>query len=361
MHSETTTNQSVAKEQPSKAPPRRAVSPRMRVMLVIVLALFSLLFANGIYLSAITWLQHFSGAVYENLFYQFMFLAHLILGVMLVLPVVIFGTVHMLPARNRRNRRAVKIGYALFAIAIVVLLSGILLTRQFGFELKTPAVRSIVYWAHIVAPLVAIWLYWLHRLVGPRIKWQVGRRIVFATALVVGLMLVFQTQDPRSWNARRPADGGKYFEPSLARTSTGNFIPAHALQNDDYCMQCHQDVYDSWFHSAHHFSSFNNPAYLYSVRNTREKVLKRDGTIKASRWCAGCHDPVPFFSGAFDQQDYDDVNDPTSQAGITCTVCHAITSVGTVAEGVATTRGNADYVIEEPVQYPFAYGDNKIL
>ncbi len=344
------------------ATPKRVIGPRLRILLVALLALFSLLMANGCYLAVITWLQVYTGEVYENLFYQFMFLAHLVLGFVLIAPVVVFGVVHMLAARNRRNRRAVKIGYALFAIAIIVLLSGVLLTRQFGFELKQPVVRSGVYWAHIIAPLAAIWLYWLHRLVGPRIKWYVGRRIVLATALVVGAMVAFQTQDPRQWNQAGPKQGAKYFDPSLARTSTGNFIPAQSLQNDEYCMKCHQDVYQGWFHSAHHFSSFNNPAYLYAVRATRKKMLERDGTLQASRWCAGCHDPVPFFSGAFDQTDYDDVHDPTSQAGITCTVCHAITHVGDISpQGVRTTLGNADYVIEEPQQYPFTFSDSPLL
>jgi tetratricopeptide (TPR) repeat protein len=63
---------------------------------------------------------------------------------------------------------------------------------------------------------------------------------------------------------------------------------------------------------------------------------------------------VPFFSGAFDDPDYDDVNDVTADAGITCTVCHAITNVN-------TTRGNADYTIEGPLHYPFAYSDNRAL
>ncbi|QDV27684.1 multiheme c-type cytochrome [Aureliella helgolandensis] len=344
-----------------RPPPKRVISARMRIVLVVVLGLFSLLLANGMYLSAITALQHFTGLVYEDLFYQFMFLAHLVLGFLLIAPVILFGIVHMLAAKNRRNRRAVKIGYTLFAISIVVLISGILLTRQFGIDLKQPAIRSIVYWSHIVAPIAAIWLYWLHRLVGPRIKWYVGRRIAMATVVVIGLMVVFQTQDPRQWNQAGPKEGDKYFEPSLARTATGNFIPAHAMQNDEYCMKCHQDIYNNWFHSAHHFSSFNNPAYLASVRETRKKMLERDDDVKGSRWCAGCHDPVPFFSGAFDKVDYDDVNDPTSQAGITCTVCHAITHVGSIADGIRTTRGNADYVIEEPIQYPFAYSENSIL
>ena len=338
----------------NKPKAKRVVGPRLRILLIVVLALFSVLLANGIYLASITWAQHFTGEVYEDLFYQFMFLGHLLLGVVLVLPVVVFGTVHMLAARKRRNRRAVKIGYALFAIALMVLVSGILLTRSFGIDLKQPALRNTVYWCHILAPLAAIWLYWLHRLVGPRIKWYVGRRIAFATVLFVGAMVFLQTQDPRAWNQAGPKEGARYFEPSLARTATGNFIPAKALQNDEYCMKCHPGIYDNWFHSAHHFSSFNNPAYLYSVRETRKKVLERDGTVQASRWCAGCHDPVPFFSGAFDETDYDDVHDETSQAGITCTVCHAITHVN-------SNKGNADYVIEEPIQYPFTFSDNTVL
>lgn len=82
--------------------------------------------------------------------------------------------------------------------------------------------------------------------------------------------------------------------------------------------------------------------------------LKRDGNVKASRWCAGCHDPVPFYSGAFDNPSYDDVHHPTSHAGITCTTCHAITNVN-------STRGNADYTIDEPLHYPFASSDNATL
>ena len=107
-------------------------------------------------------------------------------------------------------------------------------------------------------------------------------------------------------------------------------------------------------HSAHKLSSFNNPAYRASVRETRKVATERAGSLQASRWCAGCHDPVPFFSGRFDDPNYDDVNDPTAHAGISCAVCHAIQSVD-------SSVGNADYTIDEPKHYPFAYSDNPIL
>ena len=167
-------------------------------------------------------------------------------------------------------------------------------------------------------------------------------------------MVWLHSGDPRSWMAKGPESGVQYFEPSLARTASGNFIPARSLMNDAYCEKCHADVHAQWSDSVHRFSSFNNPPYFASVNETREVSLERDHNVQASRWCAGCHDPVPFFSGAFDDPQFDSVNHPTASAGVTCTVCHAITYVN-------SNRGNADYTIEEPLHYPFAYSDNALL
>jgi hypothetical protein len=123
---------------------------------------------------------------------------------------------------------------------------------------------------------------------------------------------------------------------------------------DEYCAKCHQDVYNDHLHSAHKFSSFNNPAYLFSVKETRKVALERDGKMNASRWCAGCHDQVPFFSGKFDDPNFDIVNDRTAHAGITCVICHSMTHVN-------SPIGNAAYTIEEAQHYPFAFSDNRTL
>lgn len=332
----------------------RTITPRLRILLYVVFGLFALLAANGVYLSSITFLQWLRSETYEDHFYQLMMLGHLGLGLLLIVPAVVFGLMHMWKARKRRNQRAVRIGYALFAVAVAILLTGVLLMRVGGLEIVNPDIRAVVYWLHIITPLTAVWLYWLHRLAGPRIKWKEGGRVAIGVAVVIAIMVGVQSSDPRISGGAAPKEGDKYFRPALSNTATGKFIDARTLMNDDYCLKCHPDVYDSWFHSAHHLSSFNNPAYLASVRETRRVALERDGNVQATRWCAGCHDPVPFFSGAFDDPNYDDVADPTAHAGITCTVCHAIESVG-------STRGNADYVIDEPEHYPFAYSDNPML
>ena len=332
----------------------RAVGPRLRVLLFSVFVLFALLGANSAYLSSITFLEWFKGETYQNYFYQFMFLGHLVLGLLILLPVIFFGIFHIKNAWNRPNKRAASVGYGLFAISLVLLFSGLALMRVEGFEIKNPELRAVMYWAHVITPFLAVWLYILHRLAGPKIKWKAGVSWAAAVGVVVVGMVALHTQDPRKWNVVGPKEGVKYFEPSLARTASGKFIPADTLMMDKYCQECHPDVYEGWFHSVHHFSSFNNEPYFFSISETRKKMLERDGNVKASRWCAGCHDPVPFFSGAFDDPDFDTRKHPTAHAGITCTVCHAITHVN-------STKGNADYTIEEPVHYPFAKSDNALL
>ncbi|MBO60523.1 MAG: hypothetical protein CMO63_00945, partial [Verrucomicrobiales bacterium] len=318
----------------------RAVGPRLRVLLFSVFVLFALLGANSAYLSSITFLEWFKGETYQNYFYQFMFLGHLVLGLLIFLPVIFFGIFHIKNAWNRPNKRAASVGYGLFAISLVLLFSGLALMRVEGFEIKNPELRAVMYWAHVITPFLAVWLYILHRLAGPKIKWKAGVSWAAAVGVVVVGMVALHTQDPRKWNVVGPKEGVKYFEPSLARTASGKFIPADTLMMDKYCQECHPDVYEGWFHSVHHFSSFNNEPYFFSISETRKKMLERDGNVKASRWCAGCHDPVPFFSGAFDDPDFDIRKHPTAHAGITCTVCHAITHVN-------STKGNADYTIEE--------------
>ncbi|MEZ5943607.1 MAG: multiheme c-type cytochrome [Planctomycetaceae bacterium] len=348
----------MSQSETTTTPPKRivvrAIGPKLRKLLYVLAGLLGLLFANSAYLATITFLEWLHKETYQNYFYQCMFLAHLALGLLLIVPFLVFSIIHMRNTFDRKNRKAVKVGYALFVVSLLLLGSGLALFRVQGFEIKQPTTRAVVYWLHVISPLFAVWLYLVHRLAGPKIHWKYGFAYAGAVAVVVAVMAGMHSQDPRKWNVVGPKEGEKYFRPSLARTSTGNFIHSETLMMDDYCKKCHADAHKGWEQSAHHFSSFNNPTYLTSVRETREVAFERDGNVQASRWCAGCHDPVPFFSGAFDDPKFDDVGHATAQAGITCTTCHAITNIN-------SNRGNADYTIEEPVHYPFASSENAFL
>ncbi|MEM7353511.1 MAG: hypothetical protein AAF657_22125, partial [Acidobacteriota bacterium] len=266
----------MSQEDPAKpvvAAPRRrrrkyvpAVGPRLEKLLFVVFGLFALLAINAVYLVGVSLMEWATGNTYQNWFYMNMFIVHLVLGALIIVPVVVFGFTHMRKAYDRPNRRAVKVGYALFTTALILLASGIVLTRLEGvIVVKDPTVRSVAYWAHVITPLIAAWLFVLHRLAGKRIRWEIGRRWALVAGVFGAVMLVWQAQDPRSWNVEGPESGEQYFFPSLARTATGDFIPERVLMNDQYCQECHEDSHASWANSVHRFSSFNNEAYLFSV------------------------------------------------------------------------------------------------
>ncbi len=103
---------------PHDLPPRRkyvrAVGPRLRLLLSVVFALFALLGANSVYLSSITFLEWWRGLTYQNYFYMVMFGVHLVLGLLIVIPVIVFGCIHIRefprpaePPRRARRLRAV--------------------------------------------------------------------------------------------------------------------------------------------------------------------------------------------------------------------------------------------------------------
>ena len=328
-----------------------AVGRWLRPLLWIILSGFALLGANGAYLASVTALTWWTKVSYQTSFYLWMFVLHLVLGFAIVVPFITFGFAHLATSWKRPNKAAVRYGLMLLAASIVLLISGLMLVRIGWFEVREENARRIGYWLHVGTPLLAIALYVRHRLTGPRIRWEWARVWGGLVTVFVVVMAILHQHDPRL--SRRSSDP-KYTFPSEVKLAGGKLISAQSLMMDEYCLKCHKDAYDGWFHSAHHLSSFNNKFYLSSVRETRQVALKRDGNTQAARWCAGCHDLVPFLSGQFDDPNYDDVSNPTSQAGITCTACHAITHVN-------STRGNADFTIEEPQHYPFAYSDNPFL
>lgn len=333
--------------------PSKAIGPRLRIVLVLLLASFVLLAVNSAYLGGVSIMEWRTGLTYQNYAYQLMFLFHLTVGLLTVVPSLIFMLIHSRNTWRRKNRSAVYAGLGLMTAVLALLVSGIVLVRFEGFELHHPTSRSIAYWTHVLMPLVCVWLFILHRLAGPRIRWRFGGAVTILGGMFAVGLIALQMQDPRQWNQAGRA-GSADFTPALARSATGKTIPSDVLMRDQYCASCHADAHDRWQYSAHRFASFNNPVYLFAVRNTRKTMIERDGNVRGARFCAGCHDLVPLLSGAFDDPNFDDVNHPTAQAGITCSACHAITHVNSV-------RGNGDFTIEEPIHYPFAFSDSPVL
>ncbi|NNJ95970.1 MAG: tetratricopeptide repeat protein [Gammaproteobacteria bacterium] len=326
------------------------ISPRFRWLLAAVLFLFSLLVVNSIYLSTITAVEFYSEQIYQDYFYLLMFLLHLLLGLLLVLPFCLFAFLHARRALRRDNRYAIRAGIALFISGLLLLISGIVLTRFGFFEINDPRIREPLYWLHVALPFVIAWLFVLHRLAGRPIRFRLAYRWLALAGGFAAVMLSVHLLTREDASIAQSHD----FSPSNVKIAGGEFIAAEHLMTDQECKQCHEDIFHSWEHSMHRHSSFTNPAYRASVEETRKVVQERDGNLEASRFCAGCHDTVPLLGGRFERADFDPDTDATAMAGLTCTSCHAITAVN-------TTRGNSDFTIAAPARYPFALAEVKLL
>ncbi len=332
-------------------PGRAVLTPRLGRLLSFVLLLFGLLAVNSLYLATITVAEQIGDQTYQNYFYLVMFLLHLGLGLLLIVPGLLFGALHLRRAwRWRRyNRYAVGAGLALYSCAILLLGSGVLLTRFGFFEVNDPLVRSVAYWLHVITPLALAWLFVLHRLAGARLRWRSGgywaAAAVAFSAVALALHLRVQSATPEL---------GRPFLPALVQTAAEQRIPAEHLSTDAVCGECHADILQQTAVSMHRLSSFNNPAYRFSVDEARRVLLERDGDVRGAQFCAGCHDPVPLLSGRFSDPAYDPDRDPGATAGITCMTCHAISQIN-------SPRGNADYRLTDPPRYPFAFSEQPLL
>lgn len=336
-----------------KQRPKKAVGPKLKQVLRIVFILFSLLVINSIYLSTITFAEWITNTSLQDQTYLYMFLSHLVLGLLLIVPVIVYGWIHIGNTKNRRNKRAIKAGYALFVFSLLLLLSGLLLTREIPFfEIKNIQLRQITYWLHVVLPFVAIWLFVMHRLAGPKLSWLPSKITLFLTVVTLAGLGYLQRETLMPKEIKHD-EMNPLFAPSFAQTSTNKHIKPKDLDNNQYCKNCHADVHEGWMNSVHKVSSFNNQSYSFAVNNTRKFLQKRDGNHDAAKLCAVCHDPVIMFSGEFDK-DKDFSGTKIGEAGITCTACHAISDINSI-------KGNGSYTLTIPEQYPFTYSELPFL
>ncbi|MEE2973183.1 MAG: hypothetical protein VX672_08655, partial [Planctomycetota bacterium] len=335
----------------------------------IVLVLFGLLMLDSVYLTAVDLAAWWSGNPREDGAYLWAILIHLGLGLLLLVPFVVYGAMHAWRGRFRPNRRAVAVGWALLWVGVALLVTGILLVRVeiagIRFGIDHPALRATLFWVHALSPLVAIWLFVLHRLVGPRLRW--GRGVAWGGAGLVTAMLALMVSAGEPPVPQRDStlvalatSSNEAFAPSLAETAHGGTIPIEHLLDNDHCIECHADAHAQWGDSAHSESSFNNPLYAFSVRNTRQAMLDRFHKLEPSRFCAGCHDPAILMSGSWEQDRWTDPKradevavDRLGSASIGCIVCHGIEDVSTL--------GNASYTFRDPPRYPFAFSDSPFL
>ena len=115
----------------------------------IVLVLFGLLMLDSVYLTAVDLAAWWSGTPREDGAYLWAILIHLGLGLLLLVPFVVYGVVHAWRGRFRPNRRAVAVGWALLWVGVALLVTGILLVRVeiagIRLGIDHPALRATLF------------------------------------------------------------------------------------------------------------------------------------------------------------------------------------------------------------------------
>ena len=289
-----------------------------------------------------------------NLVYAAVVLLHALAGVVAAILLLMFIALQL-----RGSNLASRLGWMLVAGGAV---AGLVLIKT-----GTPREAWNLLYIHIALSLVGLGML-LSEWAGSR-GWLVGgpfRRVERLATCLLSIALLFagarylresrwrshaRIENPRMPPANMDGEGdgpvGPFF-PSSAQVYGGQKIPSKFFMESESCKRCHEDIYNQWFSSAHHFSSFNNQWYRKSIEYMQDTV----GT-RPSKWCGGCHDPAVLYSGLMDTPIKQIVHRAESQAGLGCMMCHSIAAV-------KSTMGQADFYLEYPKLHEMAADTNPL-
>jgi Flp pilus assembly protein TadD len=277
-------------------------------------------------------------------------LFHTVVGVI----VVVLFVVHLPRVLRTANNHA-RVGWSLSALAAVL---GLVLIK-----VGTPRAQEKWLYSHIAIALLGISLLMADRV--SKRRWIASRSVAAVVSIVVVAGIGYSAQHLReSWHKQRvianpqmppsamndEGDGpsGPFF-PSSAQVYGQQKIPSKFFMESDACKRCHEDIYNQWYSSVHHVSSFNNQWYRKSIEYMQDTV----GT-RPSKWCGGCHDPAVLYSGLMDTPIKEIVRRPEAQAGLGCMMCHSIAQV-------KSTMGQGDFYLEYPKMHELAASKNPIV
>jgi tetratricopeptide (TPR) repeat protein len=271
---------------------------------------------------------------------SFAFLAHVVVGALLLPPLFAFVVPHAI-AQTRRRPWIAMSGAVVLGAALALAVSGTSLVLQ-----PTRTGHGTAWWTHLAAGLALPLLYVVHRAFGQ----NPARPAVLAAgvAMVVAIGGGFALWERAHPGAPSFFDSGTaeaaeaarvHFFPSSATTGAGRLaLTAQDIKDVSSCGTCHRVIAEDWKRSAHRHASMTNPFYRASIEDLRARFPASD-----ARWCASCHDPALLFTADpktgepkmiskdldFDSED--------ARVGLTCISCHAVDP--------QSTNGNADYVM----------------
>jgi len=290
---------------------------------------------------------------------QWAVLAHTAVGALMLLPVAWYCVRHILDYRRHAASQVTVLGWLTLWSLGLVSATGVWLTLEAVFGVRTSVWLRQAHWVATLAMLVGLVPHLLFVVLRQRrsvathgatryfIQGFAGAAVasagVFALSAVYrGTEYVNRFPDDYSflYGTNRP------FAPSLARTDTGGAFDGRSLAGSESCgtAGCHEEITREWRPSAHRYAAMDR-VFL----GIQDVMAKQNGP-ESTRYCGGCHDPISLFSGTKNIFVENLTGLHGYQEGISCLACHAIRETD--------VKGNANYTITQPREYLWQWQTN---
>ena len=291
---------------------------------------------------------------------QWSVILHTLVGIVTLVPLAWYYAAHWLDYKHYATSHISVLGYVGIAALFVCSLSGVVVTWQGLFAVKTSylwrqihLISTFVTLAtalpHVVFAYVHMKRAHVQRPVGAFVLQSFGFTIV-GVAAIAGLTVFYSGTEyvnefPEDYSYLYGED--RPFAPSLARTDTNGAFDPVSLAGSNSCgtAGCHSQILEEWKPSAHRYAAMD--AAFQKVQS----VMAEQNGPESTRYCAGCHDPISLFSGT--KNIFVDTDQLTGlhgyDEGISCLGCHSIRETD--------LQGNANYVIVQPAEYLWQWSD----
>ena len=290
---------------------------------------------------------------------QWSVIVHTAVGALTLFPLAWYCARHWRDYRTHAASHVTLLGYTGLAALVVCSLSGVVLTGQGLFGIRTAGwlrqMHLISTFATLGAILPHLFFSWVRvrrdgraGAVAAYLAQTFGATVV-GVAAIAGLTLAYSgvkyaNRFPEDYNylygTNRP------FAPSLAKTDTGGAFDERSLAGSRSCgtAGCHEQIVEEWQPSAHRYAAMDK-VFL----GIQEVMAKQNGA-ESTRYCGGCHDPISLFSGTKNIFVENLTGLHGYQEGVSCLACHAIRETD--------VKGNASYTVTQPREYLWQWQTN---
>ncbi|HET8549525.1 MAG TPA: multiheme c-type cytochrome [Bryobacteraceae bacterium] len=284
---------------------------------------------------------------------QWSLLIHTGVGVLTLAPLCWYFAIHWADYRRQAWSDVLLLGYIGVTALLVCCVSGLVVTWQGLFGIRTSSVWRNIHLISTIAAVVPtgthLVLAWLRRRAAraggegatgwavQSAAWGLVPLLILPALVLFAPETKYVNAFPSNYNFLYGKD--KPFAPSLARTGTGGAYDARSLAGSESCGDsgCHTQIVEEWRPSAHRYSAMD------PVFQTIQNVMAKQNGPESTRYCGGCHDPISLFSGTKNIFVEKLTGLHGYNEGVSCLACHSIQKTD--------IQGNANYLIVQPRAY----------